>query len=404
MAGALPVAPPTGAGPNEAANRQLVQQMAVQGAAAKMQAPSIATAPEAMQTAMARSAGVNAPSQFNATQVATIANPYARADSQLAADQAGVGGVLGAVSSSTANYEAQARAAAPLQQEITRRAVQKMLSDQKNDARKASLDERRMALEEKALALEEDPNSPENQLKQRKIKQELADMNKPTGPASSKDIEMRTGIPAATQTAYESNPWYKANVSAIFQAAEEQNLSFDQFSAVVAGEVAEAATVAENQIDKSAVADLTRMITQQYGQMLPGYVASGMGAGTPPTAAAAAALPGTSYKTGTGPKQDYIPQQSMMFGRSVPGTGQTVNAPTPGQIAVQRGAAPAAPAPTVLPEGAIPMSPEMLAMSAEMAKKFPPGTFDTPVVMSDADKKKLETKTKAKPKGKSKAK
>jgi hypothetical protein len=117
----------------------LVQNMAQYGAAAKQMPqgpPPIGTAGQALATATARAAGVDAPQTFQDTQAGVIQNPFTRADATLATQNAGNAGVAAAYGQQA--QPGQDNQALSLQQEITRRAVQSQMAQHENDALAAS--------------------------------------------------------------------------------------------------------------------------------------------------------------------------------------------------------------------------------------------------------------------------
>lgn len=320
-----PVAP----APDEAQNRQLVQQMAMQGAAAARQAPQIGSAPEAMQTAMQRSAGINAPANFNATQTGTIQNPYTRADTQLAANNAGAGGVLGSISSSTRDYLQQAQGGVDLQREISRRAVQQIMQQHELETQQTQVQKLKTQADLAAAKAESDPNSIESQIRALTLKKQLSELqagDKQTSPAAAKDISKKTNIPEPQIKQYESIPWYQDTAPTLFADAVKANVNAEQFAAGV--NLAVQTAIDNGQVSPADGNNLASVIYQQYAPMLPGY--------TEPAPIQVPAPPRTGPGSGgTSPATtSTLPAAQQQALRLAAGAGQVL--PTPATVSLTK--------------------------------------------------------------------
>lgn len=391
---------PMTASPQEMANRQLVQNMAMQGSVAK-QAPPIGTAPEAMQTAMARSAGINAPANFNATQAPTIQNPFTRADAQLAADNSGAGGVMGAINSSTADYMQQAQGALPLQQEITRRAVQQLAQQHEFDSQKLALDKLNIETQMAEARLKNDPNSPQYKLAQltaqndyKKATQEAADLALPQSPTSVADTSKMTGLTPAAINSFQSLPNYTTWAGTAKQMGKD-GFTADQWAS-------QAYLIAQQQKDlggdanpiktNADVSALAHSLTATFGPMFHGFSLASAGGPSAP-GPQVPGMPGlTAPLPGGGTPGTMAGYNAALAAANAPPAAPTNPAAMMWGQAMQRGVtppqqyAPPAYVPPVVapsPEGGIPLSPEIAAMSDLAAKNV------APVTMSDADAKKL---------------
>lgn len=275
------MAPQPPASPDEGATRAYVQAQGQMGSQAQ-QAPSIATAGDAMQTAMARSAGMNAPSNFNATQVATIQNPFSRADSQLAANNAGAGGVLGAISGSTRDYLQQAEGGLNLQKEITKRAVQQMLEQHKFDAEKLANDREEIAWkreqqkhDREVWLAEQDPNSPAG--KQKKLDAENAlyaaqhqhDENAlQHNPSSAQQIAGQTGRPIDAIETVRAMPQY-ASLGATANDLAQAGFTAPEYASMAYQSAVQMAV--DGVIPQDSVGNLAHILYASFGPTFPGY-------------------------------------------------------------------------------------------------------------------------------------
>lgn len=363
--------------PAEAANRQLVQQMAMQGAAAKQQAPQLATAPEAVQTAMNRSAGVQAPEAFNATQVPIVQNPYTRADAQLAANNAGAGGVTGAINSSTANYLQQAQAALPLQTEMTKRAVQKALSEEQLTSMQHEVGMARAAADLAAIKAEADPNSPAGKLKileaqnayteaQRK-QADLALQNKPSTPDQ---VSKQTGLDVGTINAFQALPTYPKYIDAANTLANAGYTAQD-YASIAYSQAQQA--VESGEIPKEQLDAFAHFLVAKMGPTMPEYsvsLAGGPSSGPP----VQGGMPGLT---------------APLPGGGTPGTMQGYN-----EAMTRLGNAP----PAVGSQAAAHIAEQQHIAEAERAGVLTPAT----VSMSETDAKKLAAELVKSAKGKKK--
>lgn len=379
MADPLPVAP------DEAVNRARVAAIAQGGMSAAQQVPGIATAPEAMQTAMARSAGINAPDAFNATQVGTIQNPFTRADSQLAADQGGAAGVLGSINSSTQDYLQKAAGGLDIQKEITRRAVQQLASQHEFDAQDLEIKKLEATARLADAKARNDPNSPAYQLAQMTAQNDLAeqrarkaDLERPQNPATVSETSKMTGLPAGIINNFQSLPNY-ATWAGTAKELGKAGFTADQWAsqAYLIAQQQKALGGADNPIKTDAdVSALAHTLTAQFGQMFPNFSlasAGGPSAG-PPVAAGAPAMALTAAPGGgtPGTMQGYNEALARL---AAPPTAPT----NPAQAMWSQARAPIAPGPTVLTPA---QQAQIAALQA--TQESPP-----PMVMDNTDAKKL---------------
>lgn len=440
MADPLPVAP------DEAVNRARVAAIAQGGMSAAQQVPGIATAPEAMQTAMARSAGMNAPDAFNATQVGTIQHPFDRADSQLAANQGGAAGVLGSINSSTQDYLQKAAGGLDIQKEITRRAVQQLAQQHTYDADKLALDRENIAAQREANRIANDPNSMANRIKKKEEENKWAELNtKPLAKsaAPAQQIQARSGLAPDTQKQIAAQPWFKSQVlradgegivdstlavkgdANYFRTAVEDNVAtgVKRYNDALAAGKDPAKIIEEDPLalNPANAPGTIALIYETYGPMFPNYQETNFGAsqfaqnafankfaqasGAAPAVIAAPPAPTTPVPqtpySAIGAQEPYGAQQTVVPSQQPP--PWTSAAMWPRAAAMQAAVSPPAQAAPILSSQAqAHLNEQANIAEAERAGVLTPQT----VSMSETDAKKLAKAAAAvkTPRGKSKRK